>query len=82
MKPKLPDAVRLRPVSVTALAQPRFGEILKRARAQRGLTIRQAAKESKVPPATWCRVEAGLDVMLSTAYLLMLWVVEKGLPES
>lgn len=65
--------------ALTALVQPRFGELVREWRDDLGMTIREAALEARVAPATWCDIEAGRDTLLSTATRIMGWAVKNNL---
>ena len=64
--------------SPQALAQPRFGQVMRRTRSEYGLSARAAARESGVPRATWDRVESGDDVLLSTVSLILIWMDKRS----
>lgn len=64
---------------LAALKQPHFGEWVRACRVRRSLTYRAVAGESGVYGATWCRIENGEDVRLSTLVKILTWAVEKGL---
>lgn len=65
--------------ALSGLRQPRFGEMVRAWREDLGMTIREAALEAAVAPATWCDVEAGRDTLLSTAVRIMTWAAENNL---
>lgn len=62
-------------LALSALRQPRFGELVTSWRASTTKPISVLAAEAGIAPATWCDAEAGRDVRLSTAVRLIEWAM-------
>lgn len=66
---------------LSALCQPRLGELMVTWRKHLERTYRQVAKESGVSVATWQRTEYGGDVCLSNLVKILAWALHSGVSE-
>lgn len=69
----MPETRRPFALELTALTQPRFGQLVWELRRRSGLTLRQAAESTGVSRSMLSRLENGHDVPLSAAVAVLTW---------